>query len=266
MPKLCLTLCFACRWNHIVVTDAIRKANFESVEVYLDYPIRDRLTELVESLQDAGIRISSAHSGRHRIGELYEEAESRNKIDVYEALIDFCAEKSIPCLSMHTAFKYSPQPSMAGVVKMRKLLAFAESRRVELAIENVGPTNYLDLLLENIESSHFGFLYDSGHDHVSGEMFGMVVERWGHRLKNVHISDNMGVEDSHLLPFRGNTDWAQLSRMLDWPNYTGPISLEVYITDELPFADFVANAHGVLNQIMSILCQEKHSGSTLKQT
>jgi sugar phosphate isomerase/epimerase len=68
----------------------------------------------------------------------------------------------------------------------------------------------LELLLAQVEGSRFTL--DTGHAHVSGLDPLILAERVGSKLAEIHLSDNAGVIDDHLIPREGT---ASLQGLLD---------------------------------------------------
>jgi len=78
-------------------------------------------------------------------------------------------------------------------------------------------------------SPRLGMCYDSGHgnaDKSGGTGIGMLT-RFGHKLMALHLHDNNGINDQHLLPFDGTVDWSAIMRRINDTVYTGPTTLEM---------------------------------------
>jgi len=94
--------------------------------------------------------------------------------------------------------------------------------RLAIAIENQGTSkskyefplastlDALGLLLEEVEGVRFTL--DTGHAHVSGLDPMALAERFGPRLAEIHLHDNAGGSDDHLIPGEGT---ASLQKLLD---------------------------------------------------
>ena len=113
----------------------------------------------------------------------------------------------------------------------------AEKLEVTLALENVfdeGPET-LKKLLEEINSSHCGFCFDTGHWLIySKKKWEEWIELLGERLVEVHLHDNNGEEDQHLPPGDGKFDFIGFFRRL-WTRRLSPIyTLEVHQEEDLP--------------------------------
>ncbi len=83
-------------------------------------------------------------------------------------------------------------------------------------------------LVDSFRSDHVGVCWDTGHANVQG------LDQWdalrvvGDRLKMLHIQDNDGRSDQHLLPFMGTIDWRRLMDALADVDYAGDVTYEVH--------------------------------------
>lgn len=99
---------------------------------------------------------------------------------------------------------------------------------VRLAFENLfcaGTWEVLERILDRCDPAFAGLCYDSGHGNlVPGSLD--RLERLRGRLFSVHLHDNDGTADQHLLPFAGTVDWERLASILAASSYRRPISME----------------------------------------
>jgi sugar phosphate isomerase/epimerase len=117
------------------------------------------------------------------------------------------------------------------------LVKEAENLGVTLALENVfeqGPET-LKKLLEEINSPHCGFCFDTGHWLIfSKKGWEEWMEVLGGRLVEVHLHDNNGEEDQHLPPGDGKFDFTGFFSHL-WTRRLSPLyTLEVHQEEDLP--------------------------------
>lgn len=120
------------------------------------------------------------------------------------------------------------------------ILPEAEACKVTVCIENIWlQTNTPEMLIrfkEKFPSEYLGFCFDSGHAnimnngrHHSGsrahdgwQAMGKAMPDWDDRILEkmlpyivtCHLHDNMGAQDEHNLPGRGNVDWDHISKVL----------------------------------------------------
>ena len=104
----------------------------------------------------------------------------------------------------------------------------AASFGVRIALENVAPSNHATLarVLELYPPDYVGICYDAGHGNMCGDGIDWLGAH-AERLIVVHLHDNDGVGDQHLLPGMGTVDWPRLVRAITASPYDKPLSLEV---------------------------------------
>ncbi len=76
-----------------------------------------------------------------------------------------------------------------------------------------------------------GFHLDVGHANVGANRIAAMIERFGHRLAHVHMSDNRGRSDDHLPLGAGFIDWPEVVDLLKQQHYDDTITLEVFSND-----------------------------------
>ena len=93
-----------------------------------------------------------------------------------------------------------------------QLAAYAASEDVRIALENTGsgytsqPARLADLL-DGLGASNVGAVIDTGHRNLCGDPV-EALRIVGRRLISLHLHDNHGQQDEHLLPGHGAIDWA----------------------------------------------------------
>lgn len=123
------------------------------------------------------------------------------------------------------------------------IIEYANKKNVKICIENMAgrpDTEHdhlygsraveISILAEQFDS---GLCWDFGHANLCGLDISEEFLHLGKRLECVHIHDNDGRKDLHLLPFYGNIDWRQAVNCLRSVGYDGCLDLEVK-SSELP--------------------------------
>ncbi|NLS78753.1 MAG: sugar phosphate isomerase/epimerase [Chloroflexi bacterium] len=122
------------------------------------------------------------------------------------------------------------------------LLPTADRAGVGLALENInegyaesrgmrrlycaGTAELIDLV-DGFRSSRVGICWDTGHAHIQRLDQGAAIRALGDRLKAVHIQDNDGRSDQHLLPYTGTIQWPVVLEALRAIHYGGDFTFEV---------------------------------------
>ncbi len=123
------------------------------------------------------------------------------------------------------------------VTALRELTDFLKGTDVTICIENTsGTTIYADGINELIDAAggeHLGICLDTGHLRIAQER-GLqqsqreFIEKAGPRLKALHIADNDGSSDQHLMPYgRGNVNWQEVVSALKANGYKDLFNLEI---------------------------------------
>jgi sugar phosphate isomerase/epimerase len=78
------------------------------------------------------------------------------------------------------------------------------------------------------DPGHVGVCYDFGHGNLVGNPFHRKnLNIIGSRLRAIHVQDNHGTLDEHLMPFHGNIDWAECMAGLADIGYKGDLTYEI---------------------------------------
>jgi sugar phosphate isomerase/epimerase len=83
-------------------------------------------------------------------------------------------------------------------------------------------------LVDSFQSPRVGVCWDTGHAHMQGLEQGKDLRLLGGRLKMLHIQDNNGQTDQHLLPFMGTIKWKDIMDALYDIDFWGDFTYEVH--------------------------------------
>ena len=87
---------------------------------------------------------------------------------------------------------------------------------------------YVDRLNDIAGEERFGFCFETGHCHITGQNFRHCLNLIGKRLKVLHIHDNDSHTDWHVAPYMGNADWEGFIAGLRDIGYEGDLSFETF--------------------------------------
>lgn len=181
----------------------------------------------VELARKAGLIIENAHTPFDGVNHIWENTlDSEHIVKTYSDAILACGNLSIPSVVIHPTSGKTPPPfSKIGIYHFKRLVDLAEQANVYIALENLRKPKYLNQLLSVIPSDRLRICYDSGHANCFQATD--ILEAYPEKLDCLHLHDNDGITDQHLLPGEGNIDWTELSSKLKACGYQGPVSLEV---------------------------------------
>ena len=155
--------------------------------------------------------------------------------------VDDCVNFDIPTFIFHLSSGDNPPPfNNLGLNRVKSIVEKAEKHDIHIAFENLRKVEYLEYVLSQVDSPYAGFCYDSGH-HAHRSPHVDLLMKYGSRLKALHLHDNDGTEDQHLLPFDGIVDWSKTMCDIAKTGYMGAVTLEVGIEryKELQQNDFL---------------------------
>ncbi len=116
-----------------------------------------------------------------------------------------------------------------GVAKCNVL---AKSAGLPLCLEPrvgeiISNTDAMLRLMDAVNDSNFGAVFDTGHQHAQKEILPLSVEKLGKRIFYLHVSDNNGLTNEHLALGRGTIDWEGLFTVLKKHRFKGYAAIDV---------------------------------------
>jgi len=211
----------------------ISNAGFKSVMLWWANDIKDNppTSKQPELFRKHGLEIANAHLPFDRINALWDDnLDGESLYEMLAACVSDCGTYDIPVAVMHVSRGDTPpKPSDIGFDRIKRLTALGEKLNVDIAFENTRNLDYLDLIFSRIKSDRLKFCYDSGHEYAVNKMLGIdidLLEKYGDKLAALHLHDNDGTGDQHLMPFDGTAPWEEIMARLRITGYKGDLTLE----------------------------------------
>ncbi len=148
-----------------------------------------------------------------------------------------------PDTSLHAAKRE------AFLDNLHTVAQYAAPQEVSFALENTSrgytrePTRLVELM-DELGDPNVGICIDVGHRNIVGDPV-EALQIAGKHLITLHLHDNRGEQDEHLLPGLGNIDWNGVVQALDEIAYSGVFIHELSRSADL--ANIRANAEQILN-------------------
>jgi sugar phosphate isomerase/epimerase len=232
----------------------IGAAGFKAVEVYgvpphFDCSCESQLKEAAAFLREEGMRVSAVHSlyidpniakGRgHWINitdgapEMVSKALAFARSGIRAAVV-----LGAPVVVAHAGV-YGDRLTGEAVSNAASFLAAVCEELMEagvtLALENVATeisdSGFMPQFLEKYGFPNVGICIDTGHANISDDP-ARAIAKAGGKLVHIHLSDNNGVADEHLVPFQGGIDWKTVVAALRNTGYSGCFNFEPKENDE----------------------------------
>ena len=206
----------------------IKNTGFDGVMPWWeDDKLRTR-ADCVKYAEKFGLKICNAHLPFANINSIWQDGVDGDEYTSYLCkLIIELHDNNIPIAVIHpTKSDTPPDFSEIGLDRIKRLVDCAEKHDVKLAFENLRRVDYLDKILSQIDSKSVGFCFDSGHNNCFTPQKQVIAEHYD-RLFALHINDNDGTKDMHILPFDGTYDFEIMAKYIAKSNYRGALSAEV---------------------------------------
>lgn len=213
----------------IDLINSIKEAGFEHVFVEWynkDWEISQQ--QQLDYVRKLGLNVIFAHLGYQKINNIWLEGEAgEGFVERYKNDLKLCRENGIDLVCMHlTSKSEAPAPNEIGLARFQEIADYAKELGIKIAFENTKIKGYQEYILKNIKNDNVGICLDSGHlhAHFKDELdFDLLKDK----IFCVHLHDNHGEKDEHLIPFEGTIDWDWLMDKLISCNYKGPITMEL---------------------------------------
>ena len=106
-------------------------------------------------------------------------------------------------------------------------------------------------MIEDIGSEQLGILLDTGHAHLNGEDLAETVRSLKGVPLHIHMDDNTGEGDSHLIPGDGAIGFAPFAAALREIGYRGFVSAELGFQYTLEPDTAVQRTHAALTRVFA---------------
>ncbi len=148
-----------------------------------------------------------------------------------QRFVGFSASLGATMITVHPGSVHNeelvPESSGSSATLIRKMVREAGGR-LSINIENLTKSfskyhfplastmESLELLMANIEGSRCTL--DTGHAHVNGQDPLQMAERIGGKIAEIHLNDNEGSSDDHLMPGDGKVQFDGLLKRVSSPD------------------------------------------------
>ena len=225
---------------------------FESVELFatrthFDYHSPTTVADLQQWLADAGLELHSVHAPiaesfiAGRWGEPITLASPDPELRAYavsEAEQALYVARRIPTkvLVAHLGVPRSVTSppganSRDGARRsVEHLQRLAGALQVGISVEVIANelsrvASLVHFVEEDLETPA-GICLDFGHAHLDGDLLDAIETASGH-LAAIHVNDNRGTSDDHLVPFEGTIDWPAAMTAIQKVGYDQTLVVEV---------------------------------------
>ncbi len=208
-------------------------------------------TPLKQACEKHGVEIAQVHApfatwlnGKDELNEYL--------IEVLKKCCAICGFLNCPGIVIHPVHGAGDKEWESNLWVYRQLIPAAKEYGVKILLENIfarfngrfkqgrlsNPDmacKYFDELTAEAGFDAFGFCFDVGHAIVTCQDVPAFIRALGHRITNLHIHDNNGLDDLHLVPYSCLTtgsnlvcDWDGVVEALKDIGYRGALCFETF--------------------------------------
>ena len=128
-----------------------------------------------------------------------------------------------------------------NIEKLKIVAEYIKDKDITICLENLGPQyvmttiDRISYIVDAVGSEKLGICLDTGHLHLNGRSQREYILKAGNRLRAIHIADNEGQWDQHLMPFTcGKIDFFEVVSALREVGYDGLFNLEIPGENHIP--------------------------------
>lgn len=190
----------------------------------LDLKLRQDAVKAGRILAHRGLRAPACHGVSVGACDLNEADEDRRRCMIrdHASLMSNAADLGCKTYVLHIGPEPRDEPKAVSWDRVKRTLdelaPLAGDLGMTLALENGLPgylaTNAdLPAFVEDYGCPDVGLCFDSGHAHVTGDA-ALLLRAYRSYVVTVHLHDNDGSGDQHLIPGRGTIAWGPLVEAL----------------------------------------------------
>lgn len=225
----------------------LKKHGFKKIELWcaqghIELDSGD-FNEISKMIEDSGLEVLSLHSPFYKKVALDpservpftlsdDGATGKMAIDYTLKAVEIMELLKGDVLVIHTGFWGENLEKRKDKLaqNLQKLLDLSDKKKFVLETEPHSncSAEFISQFIEEYfpEESRIGICVDVGHSNVIGDVM-KELKRAGEKLYALHISDNDGSRDYHLVPGEGNIPWGEVVEFLRSLKRKMPFTLEV---------------------------------------
>jgi protein FrlC len=226
----------------------LHRLGYEGVEIWGGRPhmyrhdLDDQLDELRRLCDELGLVVCNFIPAQYRYPSILCSANERvrkESVDYIKGALDNAFLMRSPSISVCPGMTLLDGDRDQGwrqlYRSLKEIEAYAAERSMLVLIEPahrfesnlIAKIDDCLRMLEELRSERFGILLDTGHVHLNGESFDEVLRQCQGFPLHIHLDDNRGDFDSHLVPGCGTINFAAFFRALKACDYSGFLSMEL---------------------------------------
>ncbi len=185
--------------------------------------------------------------------------KSKELIEKFKIIIDFANQFQVKKCTMHLGYvedHISRDIYINHIISVLNTLSdYAKKYDIKLMIENMPNIHQLGYspdeiltIIQQVKNNNVGFIYDTGHAHVSEFPDLLYLDTLSSYLWHCHLNDNYGKKDEHQTFGKGNYDFASFFKKTHQISYSGFYCLEILYQNELDLRENAKKFDSLIHQ------------------
>jgi sugar phosphate isomerase/epimerase len=209
------------------------------------------IENIKKCMKEFGLKLLDTHgsAGREKCWFSVLEYQREAGVELVKNRIEMTSELGGDAVVMHIPSGINNQnPPVAMLNSLRRSLddlePYALNRNIRIAIEHMPVDNFKSIkkLFEEYSQDFLGFCYDTGHGNMGKGNGFKFLEELKERLICIHMHDNDGTGDQHMIPTKGTIEWPVFMKLLKASSYNKALNAEVFNHDEIDDQEFLKEA------------------------
>jgi sugar phosphate isomerase/epimerase len=227
---------------------AIGANGFDRLELFatrthVDYHNPSAIADIQQWMAEAGLELESVHApvagsfaGGRWVSPMSlaspDKPERERAVSEIQRALEIARRIPFRTLIVHLGWPRPTENSRdAARRSLNELCGAAETLGVTVAIEVLQnelsrASSLVHFIEEALDTSAAAICLDCGHAHADGDVVD-AIETVSEHLAAVHLNDNQGNRDEHLIPFEGSIDWPGVLTEVQKVGYDGTLTFEV---------------------------------------
>ncbi len=230
--------------NHIFdVLPQLKGERIDGIELRLkephfDYNEDTEIEELKRRAKKEKVRILSLHAPSGiDISGVDEWGRVKSVREVEKAIV-IASRLGAEYVVVHPGEERKEDEQFEELKKsLAEIVEFSQDWGVSILIENTQPGKVgddpgeLKRMLDMVDTS-VGFCLDTSHLNLYGMTMSEGMRILGGNIKEIHLSDNFGEKDDHVLPYEGKIDWTDFLKGIKALNFKGVMCFELMARED----------------------------------
>ncbi|HID42245.1 MAG TPA: sugar phosphate isomerase/epimerase [Archaeoglobaceae archaeon] len=149
-----------------------------------------------------------------------DEEERKTAVQKFQKYIDFCMQIRAQLIVIHDE---TPLGGLEPYVKsLEEVSSIAKNFGVKVCVENAR-LNPFDIceIIDNIPELHLAFDFGHANIQIGNKGIEKFFDRFWYKIEHLHIHDNHGIYDEHLIPGEGAIDYENITKKIKEINFEG---------------------------------------------